>query len=109
MARNLSLAAAPGAFPPGCVPSGNVGPAWPPEEPRPVVLCPGLLARLDLPLQGRRTQLGVLPGARNDRWTNGVHPGPLEIVSRSSPGAPLLREDMYRHPLSRNLLKSFSG
>ena len=47
---------------------------------RALVLCPGLLARVELPLRGRRNQLGGLRGARTDRWTNGVYSDQLSAL-----------------------------
>ena len=42
-----------------------------------VVLCPNLIRQMDLPLQGRRCQLGMMHGPMNHESLNGTHPALL--------------------------------
>ena len=43
----------------------------------PIVLCPGLLKQMGLPIRGRRSKLGSLHGPMNNESINGTHPAML--------------------------------
>lgn len=47
------------------------------------ILCPGLLRKRDLPLQGRRCQLGTVSGVRNEANVNGTASGMLPLGMNS--------------------------
>ena len=51
---------------------------------RPVVLCPGLMRRWEMPLGGRRNRLGCLHGLRNEENINGTHPALAACLQTNS-------------------------
>ena len=51
---------------------------------KPVILCPGLLRKMDMPSSGRRNMIGALHGPINDEWLNGSHPAFLAAPNGGS-------------------------